>query len=179
MLFWALLTVTAGLLRAVPTHALEMQGLAKPFSTKVFCWGRNPGQCHCVDPELCSWQLAVENFLFFRGCLVKCLKVTDTIFWKVVGCRWLLIYLLYGRFAGGFWKLWNSRTENLHIPKSEITWVMRDIMVSLAWCCSVIDSYVGVTPVHLSLPQSCFLKSSVSVNEIKCMPVPLWKRMES
>lgn len=52
---------------------------------------------------------------------------------------------------------------------------MRDSMVSLAWRRNVIESYVGVNPVHLSLPQSCILKSNVSVNEIKYMPVPLWK----
>lgn len=52
-------------------------------------------------------------------------------------------------------------------------------MVSLAWCCNVIDSYVGVNPVHLSLIQSCFLKSNVSVNENKCIPVPLWKECKT
>lgn len=31
----------------------------------------------CMDPELCSQQLAIENMLFFHGCFVKSLEVTD------------------------------------------------------------------------------------------------------
>lgn len=56
--------------------------------------------------------------------------------------------------------------------------MMGDIVSSLAECHSVIDSCMSIKPVHFSLPQSCFLKNIVSVNKIKCMPVPLWKGMK-